>query len=74
MNLLSIAWKSIRQRALASSLTALSVALGVALMIAVLVINGIIARLFSQSGSGYHQISHRFTPPGPPASPFSLIY
>lgn len=53
MNLLSIVWKSIRQRSLASSLTALSVALGVALMIAVLVINGVVGRIFSQSGSGY---------------------
>ena len=41
MNLLTIAWKSIRQRWLASSLTALSIALGVALMVTVLVINGI---------------------------------
>ena len=39
MNLVTIAWKSIRQRSLASSLTALSVALGVALMVTVLVIN-----------------------------------
>jgi putative ABC transport system permease protein len=67
MNLLSIAWKSIRQRALASSLTALSVALGVALMIAVLVINGIIARMFSQSGSGYHLIV------GPKGSEIQLV-
>ena len=35
MSLLTIAWKSIRQRSLASILTALSVALGVALMVAV---------------------------------------
>lgn len=53
MNLLSIAFKSIRQRALASSLTALSVALGVALMIAVLIINGVISTMFSQTGTGY---------------------
>ncbi len=56
MNLLTIAWKSIRQRALASSLTALSVALGVALMVAVLVINGVISRMFNQTGSGYDLI------------------
>ena len=56
MNLLTIAWKSIRQRSLASVLTALSVALGVALMIAVLVINGVITRMFSQSGSGYNLV------------------
>ena len=41
MNLVTIAWKSIRQRWLASALTALSIALGVALMVAVLVINGV---------------------------------
>jgi putative ABC transport system permease protein len=56
MNLFSIAWKSIRQRALASSLTALSVALGVALMVMVLVINGTVTRMFSQSATGYHLI------------------
>ncbi len=67
MTLLSIAWKSIRQRSLASSLTALSVALGVALMIAVLVINGVIARMFSQSGSGYNLIV------GPKGSELQLV-
>ncbi|MCA9112413.1 MAG: ABC transporter permease [Planctomycetaceae bacterium] len=56
MNLLTIAWKSIKQRLLASSLTALSVALGVALMISVLVINGVVGRVFSQSGSGYNLV------------------
>ncbi len=53
MNLLTIAWKSIRQRWLASALTALSVALGVALMVAVLIINGVISRMFNQTGTGY---------------------
>jgi putative ABC transport system permease protein len=56
MNLLTIAWKSIRQRWLASSLTALSIALGVALMVTVLVINGIVTRMFSQSATGYHMV------------------
>ena len=56
MNLLSIAGKSIRQRALASSLTALSVALGVTLMVSVLVIHGIVDRMFSQSATGYDLI------------------
>ena len=56
MSLLTIAWKNIRQRSLASSLTALSVALGVALMVAVLVINGVVTRMFSQSGAGYHLV------------------
>lgn len=67
MNLISIAWKSIRQRALASSLTALSVALGVALMVAVLVINGVISRMFSQSGAGYNLIV------GPKGSEVQLV-
>jgi putative ABC transport system permease protein len=44
------------QRALASSLTALSMALGVALMIAVIVIYGVAVRQFDQSAQGYHRI------------------
>jgi putative ABC transport system permease protein len=56
MSLLSIAWKSIRQRLLASSLTGVSVALGVALMVAVLVINGVFARMFSQDSVGYNVV------------------
>ncbi len=56
MNLLSIAMKSIRQRILASSLTALSVALGVMLMVAVLVIYGIVGEIFSQRSIGYDLI------------------
>ena len=53
MSLFSIAWKRIRQRLLSSSLTALSVALGVMLMVGVLVIYGVIARMFSQNSIGY---------------------
>lgn len=56
MNLLTIAYKSLRQRKLASFLTGLSVALGVALMVAVLVLNAVVGKLFSQSGSGYDLI------------------
>src|SRR4029079_18863570 len=56
MNLLTIAWKSIRQRWLASSLTALSISLGVALMVAVLVINGVVTRMFSQNATGFDMI------------------
>src|SRR5262245_61274732 len=67
MNLLSIAWKSIRQRWLASSLTALSIALGVALMVTVLVINGVVTRMFSQSATGYHLIV------GAKGSPMQLV-
>ncbi|MCA8994572.1 MAG: ABC transporter permease [Planctomycetaceae bacterium] len=53
MNLFSIAWKSLRQRWLASSLTSLSVSLGVALMVAILIVNGVVDQMFSQTGSGY---------------------
>ena len=56
MNLATIAWKSIRQRGLASSLTALSVALGVMLMVAVLVIWGILQSTFSQRAINYDLI------------------
>jgi putative ABC transport system permease protein len=56
MNLFSIAWKSIKQRALTSTLTSLSVSLGVMLMVAILVLNGVISRQFRQTGSGYDLI------------------
>lgn len=57
MTLWKIAWRSIEQRSLASSLTALSMALGVALVVAVLVIHGIISRSFmTGSGLGYNLI------------------
>lgn len=56
MNLFTIAWKSVQQRALASGLTGFSVALGVALMVAVLIINSIITKMFNQSGTGYDLI------------------
>lgn len=67
MNLVTIAWKSIRQRALASSLTALSVALGVTLMVTVLVMNSIIQKTFSQNATGYHLIV------GAKGSPLQLV-
>jgi putative ABC transport system permease protein len=67
MSLLTIAWKSIRQRLLASSLTGLSVALGVALMVAVLIINGVFGRLFSQNSVGYDLVV------GPKGSQWQLI-
>lgn len=59
MNLIAIAYKSIKQRALSSSLTSLSVALGVMLMVAVLVIHGIVERMFSQRSIGYDLIVGR---------------
>ncbi len=54
MSLVSIAWRSIRQRGLASALTALSMALGVALVVAVLVIHSVVADSFQRNaGLGY---------------------
>lgn len=67
MNLVTIAWKSIRQRALASFLTALSVALGVTLMVSVLVVHGIVDRIFSQNSSGYNLVV------GAKGSPLQLV-
>ncbi|MFN0052582.1 MAG: ABC transporter permease [Planctomycetales bacterium] len=67
MNLFTIAAKSVRQRALASTLTALSIALGVALMVTVLVINGVVTRMFSQSATGYHLVV------GAKGSPMQLV-
>jgi putative ABC transport system permease protein len=66
MNLVTIATKSIKQRFLSSSLTALSVALGVMLMVAVLVINGVVSDLFSQPSFGFHLVV------GPKGSDLSL--
>ena len=56
MSLWKIAWRSMQQRALASTLTGLSMALGVALVIAVLVIHGVVKRQFSQDAQGYDLI------------------
>jgi putative ABC transport system permease protein len=55
MRLWQIAWRSIGQRALASSLTGLSMALGVMLVVAVLVIHGVVDKSFlNDSGLGYN--------------------
>lgn len=52
-----IAWRSIQQRSLASSLTGLSMALGVALVVAVLVAHAVIAESFRSNASlGYNLI------------------
>jgi putative ABC transport system permease protein len=57
MSVWSIAWKSIRQRGLASGLTALSMAIGVALVVMVLAIYGVVAENFkSGSSMGYNMI------------------
>ena len=46
MSLWKIAWRSIQQRSLASTLTAISMALGVALVVTVLVIHDVIDQSF----------------------------
>lgn len=67
MNLFSIAWKSIKQRALPSCLTSLNVALGVMLMVAVLVIGGVVNRAFSQNSIPYDLVI------GPRGSALQLV-
>ncbi|MEX0675469.1 MAG: FtsX-like permease family protein [Pirellulales bacterium] len=55
MSLWKIAWRSIEQRGLASSLTGMSMALGVMLVVAVLVIHGVINDSFLNNSSlGYN--------------------
>lgn len=56
MSLWKIAWRSIQQRSLASTLTGLSMALGVALVVAVLVIYGVVQASFNQAAQGYDLI------------------
>ncbi|TWT36847.1 ABC transporter permease YtrF precursor [Posidoniimonas corsicana] len=56
MSFWTIAWRNMWQRALASSLTGLSMALGVAVMICVIVIHSVAVRQFSQDAAGYHLI------------------
>jgi putative ABC transport system permease protein len=56
MNLWKIAWRSIRQRQLASILTGLSMALGVALVVVVLVVYGVLDTYFMQAAAGYDLI------------------
>ncbi len=56
MSFWKIAWRNIAQRALASSLTGLSMALGVATMIAVIVVHSVTVKQFSQDAQGYHLI------------------
>lgn len=56
MNLFTIAWKSLKQRRLASSLTTLNIALGVMLMVLVLVIFGAVDAAFTQRSIAYDLI------------------
>ena len=57
MSLIAIAWRSLTQRALASTLTGLSMALGVALVVMVLVAYHVISDSFQRgAGGGYDVI------------------
>jgi len=56
MSFWKIAWRNMRQRALASSLTGLSMALGVMLMILVIVIHDVTVEQFENDAQGYHLI------------------
>lgn len=56
MSFWKIAWRNILQRALASSLTGLSMALGVALMVLVIVIYDVTVEQFQNDAQGYHLI------------------
>ncbi|MGD0900622.1 MAG: FtsX-like permease family protein [Thermoguttaceae bacterium] len=56
MSLWKVAWRSIQQRALASALTAVSMALGVSLVVAVLVIYKVVEKSFHRGGEGYDLI------------------
>lgn len=56
MSLWKIAWRSIQQRALASWLTAISMALGVSLVVTVLVIHQVVDSSFRRSAQGYDMI------------------
>jgi putative ABC transport system permease protein len=67
MNLFSIAWKSIRQRSLASSLTCLSISLGVMLMALVLTGSSILEKNFNQNSVNYDLIV------GPKGSSLQLV-
>ena len=56
MSFWKIAWRNMQQRALASSLTGLSMALGVALMVLVLVIHQVVVSQLSNDAQGYNFI------------------
>ena len=56
MSFWRIAWRNIQQRALASALTGLSMALGVAMVICVIVIFNVAVKQFEQDAGGYNLI------------------
>jgi putative ABC transport system permease protein len=67
MSLWKIAWRSIRQRTLASGLTAFSMGMGVALVVTVLVIHSVISQSFRRGAQGYDLIV------GAKGSPLQLV-
>jgi putative ABC transport system permease protein len=68
MSYWKIAWRNIEQRALASSLTGLSMALGVALMVLVLVIHEVVVAQLSNDAQGYN-----FIIGGGKGSPYEVV-
>jgi len=67
MSYWKIAWRNMQQRALASSLTALAMALGVALMVLVLVIHEVVVAQLSNDAQGYNFIV------GGKGSPYEIV-
>jgi putative ABC transport system permease protein len=67
-NFAKIAWRNMEQRALASSLTGLSMALGVALMVLVLVIHEVVVGQLSNDAQGYN-----FIIGGGQGSPYEVV-
>jgi putative ABC transport system permease protein len=68
MSFWKIAWRNMEQRALASSLTGLSMALGVALMVLVLVIHEVVVGQLSNDAQGYN-----FVVGSAKGSPFEMV-
>lgn len=68
MSLWKIAYRSIQQRLLASTLTAVSMALGVALVVAVLVIYSVVDASFRRNAQGFNLIV------GAKGSPLDLVF
>ena len=56
MSLWKIAWRFVQQRALASCLTAVSMAIGVTLVVTVLVVYSVVDHFFRHSAQGYDMI------------------
>ncbi len=67
MSYWKIAWRNMQERALASSLTGLSMALGVALMVLVLVIHQVFVNQLSNDAQGYNFII------GGSGSPYEVV-